>query len=236
MLGTIVNAAAIIAGSLLGLFLKGGLKENIKTIVTQGVGLAVFFVGASSAISRMMQPEANPILFIISLAAGGVLGELLGIEAGMEKLGNWLQKKIRLKNEWGNISRGFVAASLLYCVGTMAILGPLESGLEGTHTILFAKSMLDGIIAVVMAATLGIGVLFSAGSVFIYQGSLTVLVLWVSPYLTPDMLRELSIVGGILIAAIGLNMLEIIRIKVGNLLPSLFIPIFWYLFAGFFFS
>lgn len=234
MWGTIVNTLAIIVGSVTGLFLKGGLRENIKVIVNQAVGLAVIFVGASATISRMIQPEANPVLFIVSLAIGGIIGEWIGIEAGLERLGNWLQSKIHLSNELGNISRGFVAASLLYCVGTMAVLGPIESGLNGNHTILYAKSILDGIISVVMSATLGIGVLFSAASVFIYQGLLTLLVVWISPYLTPDMLRELSIVGGILIAAIGLNMLDITKIRVGNLLPGLFLPVAWYLIIGLF--
>ena len=234
MFGTLVNVAAICAGGLVGLLLRGGLKERFRDIIMQGVALAVLFVGMSSALSNMLKPEANPILFIISLALGAFLGEALGIEAALQRLGNWLQSKVKTKEAQGNIAEGFVAASLLFCVGTMAILGPLESGLQNQHSILFAKSVLDGIAALVMASTLGVGVLFSAASVFVYQGAITLLAVWVSPYLTPDMLRELTIVGGIMITGLGLNMLNITKIKVGNLLPALFVPVVYYLVLGLF--
>lgn len=234
MFGTLVNAVAILAGSFAGLLLRGGIKEKYKTIITQAIGLSVLFVGGVGALSRLMEPEAHSILFILSLAIGGVLGEAIGIEKHLENLGNWLQGKIKPKKEVGNISQGFVAASLLFCVGTMAILGPLESGLQGQHGILFAKSTLDGITAVVMASSLGLGVLLSAGSVLVYQGFITLLAVWISPYLTADMLRELSIVGGVMITAIGLNMLGITKIKVGNLLPAMFVPIVYYLIVGLF--
>lgn len=234
MFGTIINTIAIFVGGMVGLLLRGGIKEKYKTIVTQGVALAVLFVGISGALSKMMLSEANPILFIISLVVGGLLGEIIGIEAGLEKLGNWLQKKVKLKKDYGNLSTGFVAASLLFCVGTMAILGPLESGLQNQHGILLAKSTLDGITSIVMASSLGIGVVFSAVSVFLYQGAITLLAVWVSPFLTADMLRELSIVGGIMITAIGLNMLGLTKIKIGNFLPALFVPIVYYLIAGLF--
>ena len=234
MIGVIVNAAAILVGACVGLTLKGGLKDRYKTIINQSMGLAVFFVGASSTISQMMQPGANPVLFIISLAAGALLGEFLNIELQLGKVGNWLQSKVPSNPNHGSIATGFVASSLVFCVGTMAVLGALESGIQGRNTIFFAKSLIDGIIAMVMAATLGLGVAFSAFSVLLYQGLLTLLAVWVSPYVTPDMLRELSIVGGILIAAIGLNMLEVIRIKVGNLLPALLGPVLYYTLLSFF--
>ena len=234
MLGTIVNAAAILVGGGAGLFLKNGLKENYRSIINQAVGLAVMFVGASGCISAMLQDGANPILFIIALAVGGIAGEALGIEAALGRLGDWLQSKVGPKDGMGGVSRGFVAASLLFCVGTMAVMGAFESGVQGRHTILYAKSLLDGIIAIVMASTLGVGVLFSAGSVFVYQGALTLLAGLLSPYLTVDMLREISTVGGILIFAIGLNMLEITKIRTGNLLPSLLVPVLYYLITGLF--
>lgn len=234
MFGTIVNAVAIFVGAMAGLLLRGGIKEKYKTIVTQGVAMAVLFVGISGALKQMFEPEANPILFIISLVVGGLLGEWIGIEAGLEKLGNWLQSKVRTKKDYGNVSTGFVAASLLFCVGTMAILGPLESGLQGNHAILLAKSTLDGITSVVMASSLGIGVVFSSVSVLLYQGAITLLAFWISPLLTADMMRELSLVGGIMITAIGLNMLGLTKIKIGNLLPAMFIPIIYYLIVGLF--
>lgn len=232
MLGTIVNTAAILAGGLAGLFLRKGIKEKYKAIITQAVALSVLFIGISGAAGGLLDADANPILFIISLVLGGIAGERLGIEAQLEKLGNWLQAKVRLKGENENLSRGFVAASLLFCVGTMSVLGPLESGLQGQHGILFAKSTLDGITAIVMASSLGVGVLFSAGSVFIYQGAITLLAVWISPFLNADILREISIVGGIMITALGLNMLGLTKIKVGNFLPAILVPAIYYLLAG----
>ena len=232
MFGTVVNTAAIFAGGLAGLILRGGIKDRYKEIITQAIGLAVLFVGGAGAIGKMILPEAHPVLFIISLAAGGFFGELLGIENRLEKLGAWMQRKVKLKEEYGSLSAGFVAASLLFCVGTMAILGPLESGLQGQHGILLAKSALDGITAVVMASTLGVGVLFSAASVFAYQGMITLLAVWISPYLTGNMMREISLVGGIMIAGLGLNMLGITKIRVGNLLPAVLVPVIYYLIAG----
>ncbi|NLW79950.1 MAG: DUF554 domain-containing protein [Ruminococcaceae bacterium] len=234
MLGTVVNALAILAGGAVGLLAKGGLKENMRTILNQGVSLAVIFVGAAGCIGGMLQHGANPVLFIISLAVGGVAGELLKIEGRLEQLGGWLQARLKTKSPQGGISQGFVAASLIFCVGTMAVLGSLESGVSGNNTILYAKSLLDGIIAIVMASTLGLGVLFSAASVLLYQGVLTLLAVWVSPFLTADMLRELAIVGGILITAIGLNMLGLTKIRVGNMLPALIVPIIYYAVAGLF--
>ena len=234
MLGTVVNALAIIAGGVAGMLAGAGLPVRIRTIKNQAVGMAVVFVGASGCIAQMLKPEANPVLFIVSLALGGVIGELAGIEAALERLGVWLQGRVQKMGSKSNISGGFVAASLIFCVGTMAILGSLESGVNGRHTILFAKSLLDGIIALVMASTMGLGVVFSAVSVFVYQGILTMLAVWVSPWLTPDMLREMSVVGGILIAGIGLNMLEITKLRVGNMLPALFLPPVWYLLVSLF--
>lgn len=234
MIGVFVNAVAILVGSLAGLTLKGGLQDRYKTIINQSMGLAVFFVGASGTLSQMIQPGANPVLFIVSLAAGAVVGEFLNIELQLGKVGNWLQSKVPVKQSSNNIAKGFVASSLVFCVGTMAVMGALESGIQGNNTIFFAKSLIDGIIAMVMAATLGLGVAFSAISVVLYQGLLTLLAVWVSPYVTPEMLRELSIVGGILIATIGLNMLEVVRIKVGNLLPALLGPVLYYTLLSFF--
>lgn len=236
MLGTIVNAAAILLGGLAGLLLKGGMKENFRDIINQAVSLAVVFVGASGCIGNMLAEGANPVLFIVSLALGGILGEWAGIEARLAGLGDWMQGKLKKgagdAGGQSGFSKGFVAASLVFCVGTMAVLGSIESGVRGNHAILYAKSLLDGIISVVMASTLGVGVLFSAVSVFLYQGLLTLAAGWVSPWLTADMLREIGIIGGILITAIGLNMLGLTKIRVGNLLPALLFPVLWYLVTG----
>ena len=229
MLGTIVNALAILCGALLGMLLRNGLKEDYKQIVFHGVSLAVLFIGASGAVGNLIQPSSHPILFILSLITGGLLGQWWNIELRLEHLGHLIQSKLQKGSKGGNLSQGFVSASLLFCVGTMAIMGSLESGLQGVHKTLFAKSILDGVTSVILSSTLGIGVALAGVSVFIYQGLITLLAQWIEPYMTADMIREISTVGGILIFAIGINMMEIKKIKVGNLLPAIFIPVLYYL-------
>jgi uncharacterized membrane protein YqgA involved in biofilm formation len=223
--GTIVNTLAIVGGTTIGLIFKKGLKENIKEITNQALGLAVLFIGMVTTLSGLLNPESKPLLFIISLVVGGILGEWMRIEARLDNLGEKL--KSRLGEGHGQVSEGFVTATLIYCVGSMTILGSLQSGLENKHDILFAKSMLDGIASIILASSLGIGVIFSALAVFLYQGALTLLASVIGPYATEEIIREISIVGGILIFGIGLNLLEIRRIKTGNLLPALIIPPIW---------
>ncbi|MGE4403845.1 MAG: DUF554 domain-containing protein [Desulfobulbus sp.] len=223
MLGTIVNALAIVAGSLLGLICDKGIPEQYKQTLLQGVGLAVMLIGWKNA----LQAE-NLLVMIGSIVVGGLLGEWLRIEARLEGLGQWLEKRIAAKS--GNtqsLARGFVTASLVYCVGSMAIVGSLESGLTGQHQTLFAKSILDGVISVVFASAMGIGVLFSSVSVFLYQGALTLAAVLVKPILTPEAVTLMTSVGGLLIVAIGLNMLGMVKIRVGNLLPAIFLPLLY---------
>ena len=227
MLGTIINAIAIIIGGTLGLVLKTGIKDRYRIIVTQAQGIAVVFVGISGAVSSMQEKDAHPILFIISLVVGALLGEWVNIEFQLEKLGKWIENKFQGNDS--NIATGFVNASLLFCIGTMAVLGSIESGINGDHSILFVKSILDGVIAVVLASSLGLGVVFSACTVFLYQGAITLGASVLQPYITGDILREIGIVGGILITIIGLNLLEITKIKVGNMLPAIAIPVIYYM-------
>ncbi|MGL1892309.1 MAG: DUF554 domain-containing protein [Spirochaetaceae bacterium] len=226
MLGTYVNAAVIIVGSLLGLLIKNGLKEKYKTTIMHGVSLSVLFIGISTTLSGILN-GGEPILFIISLVIGGIIGELIDIDLKLIKLGEWLQSKAG-KGEH-NIGNGFVTASLLFCVGTMAILGSLESGLQGNHDTLYAKSVLDGITSIILTSTMGIGVILSSISVLIYQGSITLFAKLIEPILTGQIIREISIIGGILIFSLGLNMLELKKIKTANLLPAILIPPFYYL-------
>ena len=183
-----------------------------------GIGLAVILIGLKTA----LKTEAI-LMVIISLAVGSFLGELLRVENRLDQLGNWLGK--RLSQDSKGISKGFVSTSLLYCVGAMAIIGSMESGLTGNHQTLFAKSILDGIGSILFASTLGIGVLFSAASVFIYQGLLTLTASSIKPFLLPEVVSQMSAVGGLLIVAIGIGLLEIKRIKIGNMLPAVFIPL-----------
>lgn len=218
MLGTIVNTLAIIAGSLLGLLLRGGIPKKFSNIIMHAIGLAVVLIGIKTALKT-----DDILIVIVSLALGSLLGELLRIEDRLERLGNWLGAALSKDSE--GVSKGFVSASLLYCVGAMAIVGSMESGLSGNHQTLFAKSILDGVGSIIFASTLGIGVLFSAASVFIYQGLITLSAGYIKPFLSPDVVAQMSAVGGLLILAIGIGLLEIKKIRIGNMLPAIFIPL-----------
>ncbi|MDC7221766.1 MAG: DUF554 domain-containing protein [Spirochaetales bacterium] len=226
--GTIVNSAAVAGGTVVGLVFKRGLKENVREITNQGLGLSVLFIGISTTLSGLLNPESKPLLFIISLVLGGVLGELWKIEYRLEKLGDRL--KDRMGEGHGKVSEAFVTATLIYCVGSMTILGSLQSGLENRHDILYAKSILDGICSVILASSLGIGVIFSALAVLVYQGALSLLASFIGPYATEEIIREIGIVGGIMIFSIGINILELKRIRTGNFLPALLIPPVWLVF------
>ena len=226
MLGTIVNSVAILIGGLFGLLIKNLLKDTHREIIFTAVGISVLFLGISSAVPQMVKPEANPILFIVSLVIGGLLGETIGIDRHLEKMGVYLQNKFAKNDSF--FSQSFVRSSIIFCVGTMAILGAIQSGIEHKHTILFTKSILDGITGMIIASSAGMGVLFSAVSVFLYQGLLTFLAQFLSGFLTADMLREISIIGGILITALGIDMLEIKKIKVVNMIPAILVPILYY--------
>jgi uncharacterized membrane protein YqgA involved in biofilm formation len=220
MLGTIVNTLAIIAGSLIGLFFKGGIPEKYSKTIMHAIGLAVILIGLKTALKT-----DDILIIIISLALGSVMGELLRIEDRLEGFGKWLGRLVSGDNE--GVAKGFVTASLIYCVGAMAIVGSLESGLSGNHQTLFAKSLLDGIGSILFASTLGIGVLFSAVSVFLYQGAITLAASTLKNFLTPVVVAQMSAIGGLLIMAIGLNLLEIKKLKIGNMLPAIFIPLIY---------
>lgn len=222
VLGTIVNALAILAGAFFGKWAGKFLKEEMQQFVMQAIGLGVILVGL-----KMAMITEKIIVALISLMLGVIIGELLAIEEKLSKMGSSLEKLVSKGGEGeSNFVKGFVSASLLYCVGAMAIMGSLESGLTGNHTILYAKSLLDGATAIILASSLGLGVAFSALSVFIYQGSLTLLAKWVGAYLTEAVVNEMTAVGGLLIFSIGLDMLGIKKLRVGNLLPAIFVAMF----------
>ncbi len=226
MTGTIVNVIAIIVGTIVGLIIKGRFSEKLQEITTQATGLAVIFVGASGVFQRMLNEPCNSVLFVVSLVIGGLVGTLINIEGKMKGIGDWIESKC--KGGEGSVSKSFVAASILYCTGTMAIIGSIDSGIYGNYTILFTKSVLDGVYAIIFASTMGYGVIFSALSVFIYQGAITLLAGFVEPYLTGDIMRELSVVGGILITALGIDMLGMRKLNVANLLPAVVVPVIYY--------
>lgn len=222
MLGTVVNAVSIIIGGLAGLILKGGIKERMNQTIIQGVGLCVIFIGLGGAM-KGLDFTVEIIFFIV---IGSFLGESINIEGRLESIGNTLEKRFSRKDS--TFSRGFVTASLLYCVGAMAVMGSLESGLENNHDILYAKSVLDGIISVVLASTLGIGVVFSAVSVFVYQGSITLLAGVLTHVLNETVVIQMSATGGLLITGLGFSMASNHRLRVGNMLPSVFMPALYY--------
>lgn len=222
LLGTIVNTLAIIAGSLLGLFFRGGIPQNYNQTIMQAVGLAVLLIGVQAALQG-----DNILLIIFSLAIGSLLGEFLKIEGRLESLGQMLQDRFRASGD--GLAQGFVTASLIFCVGSMAIVGSLESGLTANHQTLFAKSVLDGIAAIIFAASFGIGVMFSAVSVFLYQGALTLAAGLLRPFLTAEVISQMSAVGGLLIMAIGFNLLGYKRLTAGNMLPAIFMPMFYFM-------
>ncbi|MFO7495903.1 MAG: DUF554 domain-containing protein [Desulfobacterales bacterium] len=222
MLGTIVNSLAIVAGSLIGLLFRGGIPQAYNQTVMQAIGLSVILIGFKGAL------KADDFLLVIfSLAIGSVLGEGLKIEARLERLGQWLQRRFAAAGD--GIAHGFVTASLLFCVGSMAIVGALESGLSENHQTLFAKSVLDGITAIIFASTFGIGVIFSAVAVFLYQGLITLTASFMREFLVPETIDQMTAVGGLLIIAIGINILEIKRIRVGNMLPAIFLPLAYFM-------
>jgi uncharacterized protein len=223
MLGTIVNSLAIIGGSLAGFVLKGGIPQRINDSIMKGLALCIMVIGITGAIK-----SENMILIICSIVIGTVIGEVIDIDRWLKRLGDFIESKLQGKG--GRISEGFVTASLVYCVGAMAIVGSLNSGLKGDHEILFTKAMLDGISAIMFTSTLGIGVALSAVSVFIYQGIMTLAASFVQAALTPPVVTEISAVGSLLIMGLGFNMLGLTKIKVANLLPAIFIPLIYFLF------
>jgi uncharacterized membrane protein YqgA involved in biofilm formation len=218
----LVNSIAIIAGSLVGLVFRGAIpQENINTVM-HSISLAVILIGLKGA----LKSEAI-LLIILCLAVGTAVGEFLKIEEKLDRIGKWLE--ISISGAGVGISKGFVSATLIFCVGSMAIVGSLESGLAGNHQTLYAKSVLDGIASIVFASSFGIGVIFSAISVLVYQGFITLTATMMKQILLPEIIDQMSAVGGLLIMAIGFNMLEIKRIRVGNMLPSIILPLLYYI-------
>ena len=217
-LGTLANCVAIIIGALLGVFCKRGLPEKWQETMMSSIALCILIIGVQMALKTQ-----NIIIVIFSLVLGAIVGEILDIEAAMNRLGQYLGNKLSQGDgsAAAAIAAGFVNASILFCSGAMAILGSIQDGLSADHTTLFAKATLDGLISLILSANLGIGVILSALSVGIYQGSITLLAGVVGPLVTEAMLTEITASGGIMIMAIGCNMLKISSIRIGNLLPGM---------------
>ena len=224
MLGTIVNALAIIGGSLLGIIFSKGIPDSYKQNIMSGVGLSVMLIGIKSALS-----SDSLMVVIFSVILGAMIGEFLKIEQRLEDLGTFFERKISRKtSDSGSFARGFVTASLVFCVGSMAIVGALESGLTSNHQTLFAKSILDGVTSIIFASSMGIGVMFSSIPVFLYQGLITITAVFMKSFLVPETISQMTSVGGLLILAIGMNLLGITKIRIGNLLPGMFLPLIYF--------
>jgi len=221
MLGTLINAGTVIVGSSVGLLIHSRLPRRITAIVFQGIGLFTLFLGIT-----MATKTGNFLVMIFSIVLGGVAGELLDIDGRMTRMSEYLKKKIRLKSEKSErFSEGLVTAFLIFCMGSMSILGPIEEGLGKPPNILLAKSVLDAFSSMALAASLGVGVAFSVIPLVIYQGGITLFASYVQGFFTNVLINELTAVGGLLLIGLGIDILEIKRLKILNMLPSLVIVV-----------
>lgn len=223
--GTIVNTVAILGGGIIGLIIGRRFPEGMRNLVFQGLGLCVLIIGIQMALKF-----TNPLLMIFSILLGGVTGEILRLEQFFASLGDRVKRLVGSSSSM--FTDGMITASLLYCVGSMAILGSFDEGLRGDPTLLFTKSMLDGFASIALASTYGIGVLFSAVPLFLYQFSLTMFASMFREVITPGLVNELTAVGGLLIIGIGINLMKLTYIRISNLLPALgFIVVLALIFA-----
>jgi uncharacterized membrane protein YqgA involved in biofilm formation len=218
MLGTFINAGTVILGSLIGLAIHARLPERLTKIAFQGIGLFTVFLGFT-----MAAKTSNFLVMIFSIVPGSIIGELIGIERHMDRLAGHIKQKIKSKNK--SFSEGFITAFLLFCMGSMTILGAIEEGLGGRPNLLIAKSVLDGFSSLALAASLGVGVIFSVLPLVVYQGGITLFASSLQQFFTNALINELSAVGGLLLIGLGINILEIKRLSILNMLPSLVIAV-----------
>lgn len=230
-LGTIVNVAAVIIGSGIGVMVKNGLKQRFQDILMQACGVATMFIGIGGALTGLLKimPDGtietqHTLLLVFSLVLGSMLGEALNIELHMEHLGDTLKALVNAKTDTQFVN-GFVTSTLVICIGAMAIVGAIQDGLTGDYTMLFAKALLDFVIVMVFASTLGIGVMFSAIPLGVYQGGITICAALISGYMSEALITNLSCIGSVLIFCVGVNITFTKLIKVGNMLPAILIPI-----------
>lgn len=231
-LGTIINTVAVFAGGLLGLLIKNGIAQKFEKILMQGLGLAVIFIGAGGVFKYMLVIDngilstRGTMLLIFSLVIGCLLGQWIDIEAKMELIGIKLKKAVRLKND-NHFVEAFVTTSLIICVGAMAIVGAMQDGLTGDYSMLLAKSLLDFAIVLILASTYGVGAVFSAIPIFVYQGAITVIAAIFGSIISTALIETLSYVGSALIFCVGVNLVREKTFRVANMLPSLLVPILW---------
>ena len=237
-LGTIVNMAAIIVGGSFGMLIKGGLKQKIQDTLMQACGLATIFIGIEGTLSGMFTvtngsiETSGTLLLICSLVIGGLIGEAIDLEEKMDHLGEKLKLLVKVQNDTKFVD-GFVTSALIVCVGAMAVVGSIQDGLTGDASMLYVKALLDGIIILIFASVFGIGAIFSALPLGIYQGSITLCAVLIAPYLTSTLISELSYIGSALIFAVGINISFGKKFKVGNLLPAIIVPVFYEIIKSF---
>ncbi len=224
MPATIINCALILLGSFFGLLLKNKISRRFTDTITQGLGLCVLGIGITSAIAT-----ENTLCVIVCMVLGTLLGEALKIEDRLDTLGDLLKAKFAKEGDSGNFTQGFVTASLLFCIGAMAVVGSIDAGIRGDYSIIISKGVIDGVSAISFAAAMGMGVAFAAVPVLLYQGGLTLLAGVVGGFLSTAVITEMGATGGAIIIGLGINMLELgsRRIKVGNMLPAIFLPLLY---------
>ena len=219
-MGVIINVIAIVIGTMIGLFLKRGMSEKMSSHIMQGLALITFIIGLKGALV-----DQDMILLIVSISLGGYLGEMMQLEENIRKFAEWVQDKLSKEGAQNQFAEGFVSAVLIFCVGAMAVMGSLEAGLRDNHQILITKAIIDGIASIILTTTKGAGVMLSALAILLYEGGMMVLAQFVAPYLSESIVYAMSAVGSLLLVALGLNLLELTKIKVMNFLPAMFLPI-----------
>ena len=217
--GAVVNFFTVIAGTFVGLLFKKGIPERVKTTLMNGMALCVMYIG----VTGLLEKNINVLIIIASFAVGSVIGELIDFDGIVNKLGLKLENKLG-KGET-KIADGFVTSTLLFCVGAMTVVGSIDSGISGDNSTLYSKSVIDGIAAIALTSSMGIGVILSALSVLFIEGSITLLAVFVAPVLTETAVAHMSLVGSLLIISLSINMLGLTKIKVMNYLPSIFLPL-----------
>ena len=217
MLGVLTNTVTVIIGSLIGMLFSKVISEKYTKAIMTAIGLCTVYIGIDGALAG-----ENTLVLILSLVLGTVLGTLIDLDGKIASLGKWVEGRFKKKTDGkASVAEGFITASLLFCVGSMTLVGSLNAGISGDNTLLFTKSVLDLISSCVLASSLGIGVLCAAAFVFVFQGSLVLLAGLIAPYLTPASQAEMICAGSVMIVALGLNLIGITKIKVANMLPAL---------------
>ncbi|GAB1477427.1 DUF554 domain-containing protein [Bacillota bacterium] len=219
MIGVLVNTATVIIGSLIGLVFNKGIPAKYTDAIMTGIGLCTIYIGISGTLKG-----ENTLILIISIVIGAAMGTGLNIDGGITFIGDYIEKRMKKKGDNSpSIAQGFITASLLFCVGAMTIVGSLNAGLSGDNEMLFTKSVLDLISSAVLSASLGIGVLFAAAFVLVFQGSIVLLAQFLQPVMTDPAIAEMTCAGSLMILALGLNLIGITKIKVANYLPALIV-------------